>query len=122
MMKRFVLGFTLGAVLATVTTTWAGYFYSAQKFFRERGGSCGQSFSLGYVAGVYDLMAGLYPVSGGTLGDIETETVREILTYTEYLESPAAYMVVRALVNKKIITPDDALRVIPETWRQRPPR
>lgn len=120
-MKRFVLGFVVGA-LAFGGTAWAGFFFDGYALQKLRGQPCGEAAYRAYVAGVHDLLAGLYPVTGHTLADIEGATVNAILANGHdkaTMELAGAVLVAKALADKKVITDTDLLRVLPESWREK---
>jgi hypothetical protein len=121
-MKRALTGFVMGVVLGSVTTGWAGFFYTSDRLVRLRDAACGDTLALGYVAGVYDLMAGLYPVvTSHNLGAIYEAAAREFASAPRGAAegAPAAWSVVEALVKHGVITHEDALRILPARGLER---
>lgn len=117
-MSKFLCGLTLGVVIATAASGWAGVYTTGADLQAQRGKPCGDSYVLGYVAGVHDLMAGQYPVTSHTTGDISRK-VAEVILEADTPRWPAAYYVVGALIRLNIIPQGDANRILPESWRNR---
>ena len=101
-------------------TTFAGYYYSVAEFLELRGNPSGESFMLGYVSGVHDTMAGLYPVGSYTLNDIGRSVVDEMVGEADRRQQPAYLAVIRTLIRAKVIKQEDLIRVFPESARPSP--
>ena len=126
-MKRTLAGLVVGIAIGMMMgapASFAGYYYSVAEFLELRGTSNGESFMLGYVSGVHDTLAGLYPVSSQTLGDLKRSAMEEMLGEPALKQQPAYFAVVRALIKSQLIKEEDLLRVFPEPLRPaaRPPK
>ncbi len=119
-MRRLSAGVVgVSLVIGCIGSAAAGYFYSSQDLWTQRGSRCGDSLFTGYVAGAYDVMAALYPATSGTLGALEDEVRELILAHPEFLKDPAAFVVISAMLRKGDISKKDVLRLFPEPWRER---
>jgi hypothetical protein len=111
------VGVVLGFLLAAAPS-WAGYYYDGLQVNKWRGAQCGDSMFRSYVAGVHDLLAGLYPASSHTLQAVADEVTNELLRAgARSGEGPAAWQVVVVLLRMKLIPEEDAFRVLPESTR-----
>ena len=118
-MSRFVTGLAVGLVLGIVSASSAGVFRTGAAFQSAWGAAegAGDSYAYGYVAGVHDLLADMYPPTSHRLRDIADRTTTRILADPEAGKRAAAYYVVGALIDLRMITREDAYRILPETWR-----
>jgi hypothetical protein len=115
-MRRFAAGVVVGLLLAGAPA-WAGWYTNAAALHRMRGEACGAPYIHGYVAGVHDLMAALYPVTSHTIGDLSDRVAAKTLTLDDPRSAAAAWVVLGVLIDLAIVTQEDGLRALPETQR-----
>jgi len=115
---RFPLGVIVGFLIAAVPA-WAGWYTSGSDLYRERGANL--QYFYGYVAGAHDVLAGYYPNHGHRLGVITDKVAEHALkTADKDLAAVAGMVVVAAvLLDMKIITGDDAERILPKSVLER---